>query len=52
MEPEDPKEAERQYQQGKKEVEEIQAITEAGSEEREALYLQMEMDAFNRGEDY
>jgi hypothetical protein len=51
MEPDNPKEAERQYQQGKREVEEIQAITKAGSAEREQMYREMEQAAYDRGDD-
>jgi hypothetical protein len=37
---------------GKAEVEQIQAISKAGSALREQLYLEMEQAAYNRGEDY
>jgi hypothetical protein len=42
---------EAEYQRGRREVEEIQAISAPGSRLRDALYLQMEQDAYNRGED-
>ena len=43
---------EREYLQGYHEVKQIQAFAPAGSLLREAMYLEMEMAAYNRGEDY
>lgn len=43
---------EAEYQRGYHEVAQIQAMTSAGSLLREAMYLEMEMAAYNRGEDY
>lgn len=42
---------EREYQQGKWEVANIQALTKAGSPEREQLYREMEQAAYDRGDD-
>lgn len=39
------------YARGRAEVAAIQAVSEAGSALREALYMEMEMNAYNRGED-
>lgn len=43
---------EAEYQKGYHEVKNIQAFAPAGSLLREAMYLEMEMAAYNRGEDY
>lgn len=43
---------EAEYRKGKAEVEQIQAISTAGSELREQLYREMEQAAYDRGEDY
>lgn len=40
------------YRTGMSEVAAIQAVTVAGSEMREAMYRDMELAAYNRGEDY
>lgn len=49
--PPDPRD-EAEYQRGYHEVAAIQAMSAAGSELREQMYLEMEMAAYNRGEDY
>lgn len=41
-----------QMRQGMSEVAQIQACAPAGSALREAMYFDMELAAFNRGEDY
>ena len=41
----------REYERGRSEVEQIQAVSAAGSELRELLYLEMEQAAWNRGEE-
>jgi hypothetical protein len=43
---------EAEYQRGYHEVAQIQAVSSAGSVWRDALYAEMEMAAYNRGEDY
>lgn len=43
---------EREYRRGVAEVAQIQAFAPAGSALREAMYLEMEQAAWNRGEDY
>lgn len=43
---------EAEYQRGYHEVAAIQAISAPGSAWRDALYAEMEMAAYNRGEDY
>lgn len=43
---------EMEYQQGKAEVEQIQAFSAPGSALREQMYLDMEMAAHNRGEEF
>lgn len=43
---------EAEYQRGYHEVASIQAFSAAGSALRESMYLEMEMAAYNRGEDY
>ena len=45
------KNAELKYRQGAAEVAQIQAITAPGSELREQMYMEMEMAAYNRGEE-
>lgn len=40
-----------EYERGMAEVAQIQAISAPGSELREALYMEMELAAYNRGED-
>lgn len=39
------------YQRGYNEVAQIQAMSAPGSELREQMYMEMEMAAYNRGED-
>jgi len=43
---------EAEYQRGYHEVRQIQAFAPAGSALREQMYAEMEMAAYNRGEDY
>ena len=43
---------EAEYQRGYHEVASIQAFSAPGSALREQMYLEMEMAAYNRGEDY
>lgn len=43
---------EMEYQQGKAEVEQIQAISAPGSAFREQMYLEMEQAAYDRGEEF
>lgn len=43
---------EAEYQRGYHEVAQIQAFAPAGSALREQMYAEMEMAAYNRGEDY